>query len=71
MSMNWIQIDRMITGLIQAGNDPKDIIKDMKSQFKWTQSQAEHAVLPLVKRTPVLQKSNKKKSTKKNLDKKK
>ena len=61
----------MITGLIQAGNDPKDIIKDMKSQFKWTQSQAEHAVLPLVKRTPVLQKGNKKKTVKKKLDKKK
>lgn len=60
----------MITGLIQAGNDPQDIIRDVKSQFKWNQSQAEHAVMPLVKRTPVLQKSNKKKSTKKRVDKK-
>ena len=69
--MNWIQIDKMITGLIQAGNDPQDIIRDMKSQFKWTQSQAEHAVMPLVSRTPVLQKKRTKPKNKKPLTKKK
>ena len=69
--MNWLQIDKMITGLIEAGNDPDAIRKDMMAQFKWTESQAESAVNPLVARTPVLQKGNKPTKRKKKLDKKK
>lgn len=57
--MNWLQIDKMITDLLQAGNDPDAVMEDMKKQFKWTQTQAESAVKPLVSRTPVLQKEHK------------
>lgn len=69
--MNWLQIDKMITGLIEAGNDPQDIVSDMMKHFKWTKSQSESAVMPLVARTPVLQKSRKAPKPKKKLDKKK
>jgi len=68
--MNWIEIDKMIRDLLQAGNEPESVMADMKKQFNWTQSQAEHAVKPLIARTPVLQKKHKKKSKKKVLDKK-
>ena len=51
--MNWIEIDKMIVGLIQAGNDHEQIHKDMMKQFKWSRSQAEAAIKPLIARTPV------------------
>jgi hypothetical protein len=57
--MNWLQIDKMIIDLLQAGNDPEVVMNDMKKQFKWTQAQAESAVKPLVSRMPVLQKEHK------------
>jgi hypothetical protein len=57
--MNWLQIDKMIIGLLKAGNDPEKVIEDMKKQFKWTQSQAECAVNPIATRMSVLQKEHK------------
>ena len=69
--MNWLEIDRLIRGLIQAGNSPENIKADLRKQFSWTESQAEHAVNPLVKRTPVLQKKRTSSKVKKAVDKKK
>lgn len=43
----------MIVGLIQAGNDHEQIHKDMMKQFKWSRSQAEAAIKPLIARTPM------------------
>lgn len=43
----------MIMNLIRAGNDHEQIHKDMMKQFKWTRSQAEAAIKPLIARTPV------------------
>lgn len=57
--MNWLQIDKMIIGLLQAGNDPENVKNDLKKQFKWTQTQAESAVDPIAARMPVLQKEHK------------
>lgn len=51
--MNWIEIDKMIVSLIQAGNDHEQIHKDMMKQFKWSRSQAEAAIKPLIARTPM------------------
>ena len=62
--MNWLEIDRLIVSLIQSGNSPENIKADLRKQFSWTESQAEHAVNPLIKRTPVLQKKHKKKTKK-------
>lgn len=48
--MNWIEIDKILYNIIARHDNTADMFKEAKAQFKWTQSQAEAAVKPLLKR---------------------
>lgn len=48
--MNWIEIDKILYGIIERHNDVEDMLKEAKAQFKWDSRQAETALLPLLKR---------------------
>jgi hypothetical protein len=48
--MNWIEIDRILYGIIARHDAIEDMLNEARKQFKWTQDQAEAAVLPLLKR---------------------
>lgn len=48
--MNWIEIDRILYGIIARHDAVEDMLSEARKQFKWTQDQAEAAVLPLLKR---------------------
>ena len=61
--MNWIEIDAILYGIIQRHESLEDIIQEARKQFKWTQSQAEAAVKPLLKRHSLLQPVAKKPKT--------
>lgn len=51
--MNWIEIDKMLYGIIARHNAVEDMLKEAKTQFKWTDSQAEAALKPLLKRNNI------------------
>jgi|TARA_R110000782_G_scaffold214488_2_gene302299 predicted transcriptional regulator len=67
--MNFLEIDRMIISLIQAGNPPENIIADLMVKFNWNLRQAETAIMPLVATTPVLHKNDTKPAPKKKVTK--
>ena len=48
--MNWIEIDKILYGIISRHDTVEDMLSEAKKQFKWTDSQAEAAVKPLLKR---------------------
>lgn len=48
--MNWLEIDRILYGIIDRHDAVEDMYKEAKIQFKWNQSQAEAAIKPLLKR---------------------
>ena len=48
--MNWLEIDKMLYGIIARHDAVEDMLKEAKTQFKWTDSQAEAALKPLLKR---------------------
>jgi hypothetical protein len=52
--MNWIEIDNILYGIIQRHDSTEAVIEEARKQFKWTQSQAEAAVKPLLKRHTML-----------------
>jgi len=47
--MNWIEIDNILYGMIQRHESTEAVIEEARKQFKWTQSQAEVAINPLLK----------------------
>ena len=51
--MNWIEIDKMLYGIIARHDAVEDMLKEAKTQFKWTDSQAESALKPLLKRNNI------------------
>jgi hypothetical protein len=51
--MNWIEIDRMLYGIIARHDAVEGMLDEAKKQFKWSDSQAEAAVLPLLKRNNI------------------
>ncbi len=55
--MNWIEIDKILYGIINRHDAVEDMYKEAMTQFKWKRSQAEIAIKPLLKRntnsTPV------------------
>ena len=66
--MNWIEIDKMLYGIINRHDAVEDMYKEAMTQFKWKQSQAEAAIKPLLKRntsSKIGTKSTKKVATKK------
>jgi hypothetical protein len=48
--MNWIEIDRILYNIIARHDRVEDMLSEAKKQFKWNDSQAEAALLPLLKR---------------------
>jgi len=63
--MNWIEIDKILRGIISRHDSVEDMLKEAKTQFKWNDRQAETALLPLLKRNnfeEVLSKPTKKTS---------
>ena len=61
--MNWIEIDKVLYGIIARHDAVEEMIDEAKKQFKWNQSQAEAAIKPLLKRNtlvPILEKTTKK-----------
>ena len=66
--MNWIEIDKMLYGIINRHDAVEDMYKEAMTQFKWKQSQAEAAIKPLLKRNTsnkISTKSTKKVATRK------
>ena len=51
--MNWIQIDKMLYGIIARHDTVEDMLKEAKTQFKWNDSQAESALYPLLQRNTI------------------
>jgi hypothetical protein len=63
--LNWIEIDKILYGIIARHDAVEDMLKEAKTQFKWNDRQAETALLPLLKRNnfeEVLSKTTKKTS---------
>lgn len=63
--MNWIEIDKILYGIIARHDAVEDMLKEAKTQFKWNDRQTETALLPLLKRNnfeEVLPKTTKKTS---------
>jgi len=48
--LNWIEIDKILRGIISRHDAVEDMLKEAKTQFKWNDRQAETALLPLLKR---------------------
>lgn len=67
--MNWIEIDKILHGIISRHNCVDDMLEEAMKQFKWSHRQACTAIEPLLNRntnskTPVKQtKSRSKRST--------
>ena len=51
--MNWIEIDKILYGIIARHDAIEDMLKEAKTQFKWNDSQAEAALKPLLKRNNI------------------
>jgi hypothetical protein len=49
--MNWIEIDRILYGILARHTDIKDVYAEAQKQFKWNLKQTKDAVDPLVKRS--------------------
>ena len=68
--MNWLDIDKILYGIIARHDAVEDMLKEAKTQFKWTDSQAQAALKPLLKRNnfeevlPKIIKKTSKRSTK-------
>ena len=56
--MNWLEIDKMLIGMLERHDDIEDVYAESEKQFKWNRSQAKSAIDPLVERHPLLFKSN-------------
>lgn len=48
--MNWIEIDKILYNIISRHDTVEGMLAEAKKQFKWTDSQAEAAVKPLLNR---------------------
>lgn len=48
--MNWIQIDKMLIGIIERNDTTEEIYQEAEKQFKWTRGQSKSAIDPLLKR---------------------
>jgi hypothetical protein len=48
--VNWIEIDKILYGIIARHDAVEDMLKEAEKQFKWNRSQSEAAVKPLLNR---------------------
>ena len=63
--MNWLEIDKMLYGIIARHDAVEDMLLEAEKQFKWSRSQSEAAVKPLLKRNtnkPIIAETPKKRS---------
>ena len=51
--MNWLEIDAILYGIIARHDNVNDMLDEAQKQFKWTPSQADDAMQPLIKRAGV------------------
>lgn len=51
--MNWLEIDKMLYGIIARHDAVEDMLKEARTQFKWNDSQANAALLPLLNRNTI------------------
>lgn len=51
--MNWLEIDAILYGIIARHDNVNDMLNEAQKQFKWTSSQADDAMQPLIKRAGV------------------
>ena len=47
--MNWIEIDKILRGIISRHDSVEDMLEEAKTQFKWNDRQAETSLIPLLK----------------------
>ncbi len=47
--MNWMEIDKILHSMISIYSDKELLYSDVKKKFKWTDSQVEAAVGPLLR----------------------
>ena len=57
--MNWLEIDKILYGIIARHDAVEDMLKEAKTQFKWNDSQANAALLPLLKHNTTAKVSSK------------
>lgn len=48
--MNWLEIDKILYGIIAQHNAVEDMLLEAEKKFKWSRSQSEAAVKPLLNR---------------------
>jgi hypothetical protein len=48
--VNWLEIDAILYGIIARHDNVNDMLDEAQKQFKWTPSQADDAMQPLIKR---------------------
>jgi len=48
--MNWIEIDKILYGIIARHDALEDMLVEAEKQFKWNRSQSEAAIKPLLNR---------------------
>lgn len=49
--MNWIEIDKILYGILARHTNIKDVYAEAQKQFKWDLKQAKDAIDPLAKRS--------------------
>jgi hypothetical protein len=49
--MNWIEIDAILYKIIARHHTVDDMLSEAQKHFKWTPSQADDALRPLLKRS--------------------
>ena len=49
--MNWIEIDKILYGILSRHTDIKEVYAEAQKQFKWDLKQAKDAIDPLAKRS--------------------
>jgi len=47
--LNWIEIDKILYGIIARHDVVEDMFEEAEKQFKWNRSQSQAAIIPLLK----------------------
>ena len=56
--MNWIEIDKILYGILSRHTDINEVYAEAQKLFKWNESQARVAIDPLAKRSNFVSKAN-------------
>lgn len=55
--MNWIEIDKVLYGILSRHTSIQDVYAEAQKQFKWDLGQAQAAIDPLAKRSKFINES--------------